>query len=192
MTELVDRLGMIKRLDGAIGPIKTRDRGFTGGELLVGLASAQLAGEDFLVGLDRRRADVAGQVLAPVAGLSSTTLPLTPLRTRPGPAACSTCLAGTTLGLRDLGPRVAQRCRFADSNGRSLPGLRTVVVCGVLASSCHGGDEDRVLYLALAPTGRRWTRATPKRIRTAPPRRLRPVGSLRKAAPRATETAGTR
>jgi hypothetical protein len=73
VTELVDRLGMIKRLDGAIGPIKTRDRGFTGGELLVGLASAQLAGEDFLVGLDRRRADVAGQVLAPVAGLSSTT-----------------------------------------------------------------------------------------------------------------------
>ena len=73
VTELVDRLGMIKRLDGAIGPIKTRDRGLSGGELLVGLATAQLAGEDFLVGLDRRRADVAGQVLAPVAGLSSTT-----------------------------------------------------------------------------------------------------------------------
>ena len=73
VTELVDRLGMIKLLDAAIGPIKTRDRGFTGGELLVGMASAQLAGEDFLVGLDRRRADAAGQVLAPVAGLSSTT-----------------------------------------------------------------------------------------------------------------------
>jgi hypothetical protein len=73
VTELVDRLGMIKRLDAAIGPIKTRDRGLSGGQLLVGLATAQLAGEDFLVGLDRRRADVAGQVLAPVAGLSSTT-----------------------------------------------------------------------------------------------------------------------
>ena len=73
MSELVDRLDMINVLDGAIGPIKTRERGFTGGELLVGLASAQLAGEDFLVGLDRRRDDVAGQVLAPVAGLSSTT-----------------------------------------------------------------------------------------------------------------------
>ena len=37
------------------------------------MACAQLAGEDFLVGLDRQRADVAGQVLAPVPGLSSTT-----------------------------------------------------------------------------------------------------------------------
>ncbi len=60
VTELVDRLGMIKLLDAVIGPIKARDRGFTGGQLLVGLAAAQLAGEDFLVGLDRRRDDVAG------------------------------------------------------------------------------------------------------------------------------------
>jgi len=73
VTELVDRLNMITLLDAAIGPIKTRDRGFTGGELLVGMATAQLAGEDFLVGLDRQRADAAGQVLAPVAGLGSTT-----------------------------------------------------------------------------------------------------------------------
>ena len=64
VTELVDRLNMIKLLDRAIGPIKARDRGFSGGELLVGLASAQLAGEDFLVGLDRQRADAAGKVLA--------------------------------------------------------------------------------------------------------------------------------
>jgi hypothetical protein len=73
VTELVDRLNMIKLLDAAIGPIKARNRGHTGGQLLVGMAAAQLAGEDFLVGLDRQRADVAGQVLAPVAGLSSTT-----------------------------------------------------------------------------------------------------------------------
>ena len=73
VTELVDRLGMIRLLDAAIGPIKARDRGFTGGQVLVGLACAQLAGEDFLVGLDRYRADVAGQMLAAVPGLSSTT-----------------------------------------------------------------------------------------------------------------------
>jgi hypothetical protein len=73
VTELVDRLNMITLLDAAVGPIKARDRGFTGGELLVGMASAQLAGEDFLVGLDRQRADAAGQVLAPVPGLGSTT-----------------------------------------------------------------------------------------------------------------------
>ena len=64
VTELVDRLAMIKLLDAAIGPIKLRDRGFSGGQLLVGIAAAQLAGEDFLVGLDRQRADEAGQVLA--------------------------------------------------------------------------------------------------------------------------------
>jgi hypothetical protein len=73
ITELVDRLGVIEALDGAVGAVKTRRRGFGAGELLVGLACAQLAGEDFLVGLDRRRADTAGQVIAPVAGLSSTT-----------------------------------------------------------------------------------------------------------------------
>ena len=73
VTELVDRLGMIALLDAAIGRIKARDRGLSGGQLLVGLACAQLAGEDFLVGLDRQRADVAAQALAPVAGLSSTT-----------------------------------------------------------------------------------------------------------------------
>lgn len=50
VTELGGRLSMITLLDRAIGPIKARDRGFTGGELLVGLAAAQLAGEDFLGG----------------------------------------------------------------------------------------------------------------------------------------------
>jgi hypothetical protein len=40
---------------------------------LVGMAAARLGGEDFLVGLDRQRVDVAGQHLAPAAGLSSTT-----------------------------------------------------------------------------------------------------------------------
>ena len=39
VTELVDRLGMITLLDAAIGPIKARGRGFTGGELLVGMAA---------------------------------------------------------------------------------------------------------------------------------------------------------
>ena len=73
VTELVDCLSMIRLLDAAIGPIKARDRGHWGGQLLVGLAGAQLAGEDFLVGLDRQRDDVAGQVLAPVPGLSSMT-----------------------------------------------------------------------------------------------------------------------
>ena len=73
VSELCDRLGVIGALDAAVGPIKQRDRGFGAGELLCGIAAAQLAGEDFLTGLDRQRADVAGQQLAPVPGLASTT-----------------------------------------------------------------------------------------------------------------------
>ncbi len=73
VTELVERLDVVAAVDAAVGPIKTRDRGQTAGQLLVGIAAAQLAGEDFLVGLDRQRADAAGQALAPVPGLASST-----------------------------------------------------------------------------------------------------------------------
>jgi len=71
--ELCDRLGVIGALDAAVGPVKQRKRGFGAGELLTGIAAAQLAGEDFLTGLDRQRDDAAGQQLTPVPGLSSTT-----------------------------------------------------------------------------------------------------------------------
>jgi len=73
ITELCGRLGVIGALDAAVGPIKQRDRGFGAGELLTGIAAAQLAGEDFLTGLDRQRADAAGQQIMPVPGLASTT-----------------------------------------------------------------------------------------------------------------------
>ena len=73
VTELCGRLGVIDALDAAVGPIKRRDRGFGAGELLCGIAAAQLAGEDFLTGLDRQRADIAGQQICPVPGLASTT-----------------------------------------------------------------------------------------------------------------------
>ena len=73
VTELCDRLGVIGAIDAAAGPVKQRDRGFGAGQLLTGIASAQLAGEDFLTGLDRQRADAAGQQLSPVPGLASTT-----------------------------------------------------------------------------------------------------------------------
>jgi len=39
------------------------DRGYSAGELLVGLAAAQLAGEDHLIGLDRHRAEAVSQEL---------------------------------------------------------------------------------------------------------------------------------
>ncbi len=50
--ELVAALGVVAELDRAVGPIKERARGATGGQLLVGLATAQLCGQDCLAGLD--------------------------------------------------------------------------------------------------------------------------------------------
>ena len=47
--------------------------GVRGRELLTGIAAAQLAGEDFLTGLDRQRADAAGQQITTVPGPASTT-----------------------------------------------------------------------------------------------------------------------
>ncbi|WP_322770335.1 hypothetical protein, partial [Frankia sp. Cr1] len=57
VTKLVDRLDIVGTLDEGIGPIKQRDRGLSGAELLVGMATSQLAGESSLAGLDRSRAD---------------------------------------------------------------------------------------------------------------------------------------
>ena len=73
VSELCGRLGVIKSIDAAAGPVKQRNRGYSAGELLAGIAAAQLAGEDFLAGLDRQCADAAGQQLTPVPGLPSTT-----------------------------------------------------------------------------------------------------------------------
>jgi Transposase DDE domain group 1 len=84
VTELCDRLGVVEELDAAVGPIKQRDRGFGAGELLTGIAAAQLAGEDFLTGLDRQRADAAGQQVTPVPGLASTTAAGLARRLTPG------------------------------------------------------------------------------------------------------------
>jgi len=82
--ELCSRLGVIGALDAAVGPIKQRDRGYGAGELLTGIAAAQLAGEGFLTGLDRQRADAAGQQITPVPGLSSTTAAGLARRITPG------------------------------------------------------------------------------------------------------------
>lgn len=73
VTELVERLSVVTALDEAIGPIKQRARGLSAGEFLTALATAQMAGEDYLVGLDRRRGDVAGASLSPTVMPPSTT-----------------------------------------------------------------------------------------------------------------------
>ena len=42
-------------LGRGIGPVKQRGRGLSGGQLLMGMATAQLAGQDCLAGMDRVR-----------------------------------------------------------------------------------------------------------------------------------------
>ncbi len=105
ISELCGRLGVIEALDAAVGPIKQRDRGVGAGALLAGIAAAQLAGEDFLTGLDRQRADAAGQQLAPVPGLSSTTAAGLARRITPGQwQAVETGLAAVTSRMLALLP----------------------------------------------------------------------------------------
>jgi hypothetical protein len=73
VSELVEHLNVTAALDAGIGLLKQRDRGITGAELLVSLASAQLTGGDHLVSLDRLRADTVGQELVWVPTPASTT-----------------------------------------------------------------------------------------------------------------------
>jgi hypothetical protein len=42
VTELAERLDVTDRVDAAVGSIKVRDRGFTTGQVLVGMAAVQL------------------------------------------------------------------------------------------------------------------------------------------------------
>lgn len=71
--EVVRVLGITSTLQTSVGTVKERARGLEAAELLVALASCQLTGGDFLVSLDRRRADRAGQRLEPVPTPPSTT-----------------------------------------------------------------------------------------------------------------------
>jgi len=73
VAELVGRLGVTAALDDAVGEIKQRDRGLSAGEFLVAVAQAQMFGAQFWTGLDRRRADTAGETLSAVPVPASTT-----------------------------------------------------------------------------------------------------------------------
>ncbi len=71
--ELIDRLQVVGALDAGVGPIKRRDRGLSGGQLLLAMATAQLAGQDCLAGLDRLRADAGSRLLSAAPMPPSTT-----------------------------------------------------------------------------------------------------------------------
>ena len=93
--------------------------GASAGKLLAGIAAAQLAGEDFLTGLDRQRADPAGQQVTPVPGLSSTTAAGLARRITPGQwLAVETGLAAVTGRTRTCCPRSGRR-RWPAGRSRS-------------------------------------------------------------------------
>ncbi len=100
VAELLARVGMTGALDDAVGEIKQRDRGLSAGEFLVAVAQAQMFGAQFWTGLDRRRADVAGEALSAVATPASTTA--VGLAERFGPAQ----LAGVEEGIGEITCRV--------------------------------------------------------------------------------------
>ncbi len=100
VAELVGRLGVTAALDDAVGVVKQRDRGLSAGEFLVAVAQAQMFGAQFWTGLDRRRADTAGEALSAVATPASTTA--VDLAERFGPAQ----LAGVEEGIGEIVCRV--------------------------------------------------------------------------------------
>lgn len=71
--ETVEKVDLIGRLDEQIGPIKQRNRGVTGGQLVVSMAESMLVAGDFLCDLDRLRDDVAGAALRAVPATPAST-----------------------------------------------------------------------------------------------------------------------
>jgi hypothetical protein len=100
VAELDRVLGIASALDAAVGSIKVRRRGVSAGELVLSMAGAQMTGADFLVGMDHRRADTAGQQLEPVPTPASTTTAQLAKRFTP------THLAGIENGIGVVNTRV--------------------------------------------------------------------------------------
>src|SRR3989440_8194618 len=127
VAELVGRLGVTAALDDAVGSVKQRDRGLSAGQFLVAVAQAQMCGAQFWTGLDRRRADVAGEALSAVATPASTTA--VQLADRFGPAE----VAGIEEGIGGIVGRVV---------GGLPPARRQVLRAGGATIDLDGTDVE--------------------------------------------------
>jgi len=127
MAELVGRLGVAAALDDAVGEIKQRDRGLSAGQFLVAVAQAQMCGAQFWTGLDRRRADTAGEALSAVPTPAATTA--VELAQRFGPAR----LAGIEEGIGEIICRV---------RGLLPPARRAVLRAGGATIDLDGTDVE--------------------------------------------------
>lgn len=138
VAELVGRLGVTAAFDDAVGGIKQRDRGLSAGEFLVAVAQAQMCGAQFWTGLDRRRADTAGEALSAVVTPAATTA--VQLADRFGPAQ----IAGVEEGIGEIVCRVVAR----------LPAARRTVLRAGGASidmdgtdvECYGVTKEGIAY----------------------------------------------
>src|SRR5947207_6575880 len=127
VTELVGRLGVVAALDDAVGSVKQRDRGLTAGEFLVAVAQAQMLGAQFWTGLDRRRADTAGEALSAVPTPAATTA--VALAQRFGPAQW----AGVEEGIGEVVCRVL---------GMLPPARRSALRAGPVTIDLDGTDVE--------------------------------------------------
>jgi hypothetical protein len=138
VAELVGRLGVTGALDDAVGVIKQRDRGLSAGEFLVAVAQAQMFGAEFWTGLDRRRADVAGEALSVVATPASTTAVelagrFTPMR-----------LAGIEEGVGEIACRVIGLLPAA--RRAALRGGTVTIDLDGTDVECYGSKKDGIAY----------------------------------------------
>ena len=138
VAELVGRLGVTGALDDAVGSIKQRDRGLSAGQFLVAVAQAQMCGAQFWIGLDRRRADTAGEALSAVATPASTTA--VQLADRFGPAE----VAGVEEGIAEIVGRVvgllpARRRAVLRTGGATIDLDGTDV-------ECYGAKKEGIAY----------------------------------------------
>src|SRR5205814_5571613 len=138
VAELVCRLSVATALDDAVGEIKQRDRGLSAGQFLVAVAQAQMCGAEFWTGLDRRRADTAGEALSAVPTPASTTA--VQLADRFGPAQ----VAGIEEGIGEIVGRVM---------GLLPPARRAVLRTGGASIDldgtdveCYGATKDGIAY----------------------------------------------
>ncbi len=176
VAELAGRLGVMTALDDAVGTIKQRDRGLSAGELLVAVAQAQMCGAEFWTGLDRRRADTAGEALSAVATPASTTA--VELAQRFGPAQ----LAGIEEGIGEIVGRVLGLLPPAPAGGAAC-------WWGHYRSGRHrrGGvrvdqGRDRLQLRRRGPAGTGTAGGVVPRMSTSPHRNPSPPGRSRRTA----------
>ncbi|MHB1783380.1 MAG: transposase family protein [Acidimicrobiales bacterium] len=76
VSELSRVVGISAHIDQAVGPLaspRARGRPYSAGDVVLGFAESQLAGGDFMVDIDTRRADTAGAALRAIKSPPAST-----------------------------------------------------------------------------------------------------------------------